>query len=176
MTISDRVSAQDVNVPTSGVSKPYLLKFDPDKGKKLWQSQIVTSELPEWQLPKSMRHGRDQVRTVCNVDALLDDINMKVKNRHWYSRGKRYLRAAFDVRVVIGHADLSFRILDKTGKNLSRDDSTISVSWGPPQIQKAASENHDMAAEAQEYGDENEHQYPWPKLTSWRSKAQLKSD
>lgn len=53
---------------------------------------------------------------------------MKVKNRHWYQGGGRYLKAEFDVQVIIGAADLKFRTLGKDGV-LSRAHDAIDVEW-----------------------------------------------
>jgi hypothetical protein len=113
---------------------------------KNWKTQIVTSELPEGQRPTSMRHGHDLVTRVCDVDASLDGVDMKLKNRHWYNRGEKYLRAEFNVNVVIGHADLTFQIHDKGGQKLNRIDDPISVEWNPPRSNSLAGQE-EMTAE-----------------------------
>lgn len=53
---------------------------------------------------------------------------MKVKNRRWYNGGGHYLKAEFDVQVIVGAADLKFRTLGKDGI-LSRPHATIDVEW-----------------------------------------------
>jgi hypothetical protein len=82
-------------------------------------------------------HAGDSVKTVCEVNATLDEIDMKVKNRHWYNRGPRYLRAEFDVKTLIGPADLGFQVWTKNGV-CNTDHDSIDVKWDPPRIKSTA--------------------------------------
>ena len=56
---------------------------------------------------------------------------MKEKNRHWYSRRERYLRFRFDVKAVVGAADLKFVLLTKDKKVINDDYNAIEVVWQP---------------------------------------------
>ncbi len=89
------------------------------------------STLPAGQRPKSLKHAGDAVKNVCDVDASLSGLDMKVKNRHWYNQGPKYLRAEFDVKTVIGPADLKFQVWAKNGI-CSKDHDAIDVKWDPP--------------------------------------------
>lgn len=80
------------------------------------------------------------------MDASLDKVDMKMKNRRWYNRGEQYRLAEFNVNVVIGHADLTFQIHDKSGQKLNLVDDPITVTWSPPQS-NAHAENEEMTAE-----------------------------
>lgn len=59
---------------------------------------------------------------------------MKRKNRHWYNFKPEYNRAEFDVKVLIGAADVKFELWGKNGKK-SKDHTDISVRWEPPPAQ-----------------------------------------
>lgn len=54
---------------------------------------------------------------------------MKLKNRHWYSRGAKYWRFKFDIKAVVGAADLKFLLLTKDQKVISDEHSAIEVVW-----------------------------------------------
>lgn len=82
------------------------------------------------QLPNSLRH--DTAKVLCDVESMLNGLDMKLKNRHWYNRGEKYFRVAFIVKAIIGSANLKFQIASKDGKVLSRDHEAIQVKWEPP--------------------------------------------
>ena len=119
------------------MSHPYKLKLGLGDRDKSWKTHIVMSTLPAGQRPNSMKHAGDRVKSVCDVDANLSGIDMKVKNRHWYNQGPKYLRAEFDVKTVIGPADLKFQVWAKNGV-CSRDHDAINVKWDPPREGSAA--------------------------------------
>jgi hypothetical protein len=48
-----------------------------------------------------------------------------------YNRGPQYFRAEFDVKIIIGAADLKFQLWGKNGQ-LSKDHEEIEVLWDPP--------------------------------------------
>ena len=62
---------------------------------------------------------------------------MKLKNRHWYQRGEKYLRAKFDIKVILGAADLKFQLQSKTKDVLSKDHDEIQVKWELPRQNSA---------------------------------------
>lgn len=57
------------------------------------------SNAPAEQLPTNLE--QDGAEILCSVESVLKDkgIDMKVKNRHWYNLGEKYVRARFDVKV-----------------------------------------------------------------------------
>ena len=70
---------------------------------------------------------------------------MKLKNRHWYQRGEKYLRAIFDIKVILGAADLKFQLQSKTKDVLSKDHDEIQVKWELPG-QNSADDDDGLAA------------------------------
>lgn len=54
---------------------------------------------------------------------------MKLKNRHWYSMGTKYWRFRFDIKVLLGAADLKFVLLTKDKRVISKDHDAIEVVW-----------------------------------------------
>jgi hypothetical protein len=67
----------------------------------------------------------------CAVESVLDPADMKRKNRHWYNFAPEYNRAEFDVKVIIGAADVRFELWGKNGRK-SKDHTDIAVKWEPP--------------------------------------------
>ncbi|MCJ1406143.1 hypothetical protein MMC19_000208 [Ptychographa xylographoides] len=127
----------------NSVRKPYHMCFSPTTQAKHWKAQIVMSDLPYEQLPTSLKWGgADQI---CSVEAELVEREMKVKNRHWYQFGPRYLRADFAINVVIGVADLKFQLLDKEGLKRGENENPVEVEWGPPRNPSAADDGMDKA-------------------------------
>lgn len=114
--------------------KPYVMKIKPGKEDKLWQTHVVMSTVPSDQLPSSLNH--DGASRLCDVESMLKDrgVEMKLKNRHWYQRGEKYLRAKFDIKVILGAADLKFQLQSKTNNVLSKDHDAIQVKWEVPKL------------------------------------------
>ena len=54
---------------------------------------------------------------------------MKLKNRHWYNRGEKYWYFRFDIKAVIGAADLKFMLLTKEQKVISDEHNAIEIIW-----------------------------------------------
>ena len=128
--ISLMFKSQGVSVPRSGVGKAYMLKLGTGD-KRSWKTSIVMSTKSKSERPDSMKWARDTgaVKPVCDVDANLDGVNVKIKNRHWYNFAPKYVRAAFSVKTVIGPADLKFQVWDKAGNMLSKTHDSIDVRW-----------------------------------------------
>lgn len=91
----------------------------------------MSTEPPE-RLPTSL--DQDGAKVLCGIESVLKDkgVDMKMKNRHFYNKGERFLRVRFDVRVILGAADLRFQIQSKNGVVLSTDHDAIQVKWDPP--------------------------------------------
>jgi hypothetical protein len=51
----------------------------------------------------------------------------KLKNRHWWTRGQKYHRVNYVVKVALGPADIRFELWHN-GQKLSKDNS-IKVEW-----------------------------------------------
>ena len=88
---------------------------------------------PRERLPTSLdQYG---AKILCGVVSDLKEkgVEMKLKNRHWYNKGERYLRVRFDIRVILGAADLKFQLQSQDKVVLNNDYDAIQVRWDPPQ-------------------------------------------
>lgn len=56
-----------------------------------------------------------------------------------YNIGPQYYRAEFDVRIIVGAADVKFQLWGDDNHRLSRDHEDIEVSWNAPGCQRGAS-------------------------------------
>ena len=119
---------QNISV-AEGIKHRYRLKLDLGDERVPWKTQIVMSSLPANQLPKSMK--REGAKPVCIVESVLGNTDMKLKNRHWYNFAPQYQRADFDVKVIVGAADLKFQLWGKDGR-MSKDHEEIEVQWNSP--------------------------------------------
>ena len=122
-----------------GASQNYRLKLDMGKEREPWRTRIVMSTLPPDRLPSSLK--RDGAREVCGVETMLNPRDMKRKNRHWYSLGREYNRAEFEVRMLIG-TGLRFEIWSKDGIR-SREHDEIQIDWQAVDDQLAQRQNND---------------------------------
>lgn len=84
---------------------------------------------------------------MCDVESILQDkgVEMKLKNRHWFQRGEKYLRAKFNIKVILGAADLKFQLQTKDRTVLSNDHDAIDVKWEAPK-QNSADKGDGLAA------------------------------
>ena len=108
------------------------MKIDPGKENGVWQTHVVMSQVPREQLPSNL--SQDGAKRLCDIESVLKDrgVDMKLKNRHWYNRKKSYLRAKFDVKVILGAADLKFQLQTKDNTVISKDHDEIHVRWELP--------------------------------------------
>ncbi|KAB8336802.1 hypothetical protein FH972_021111 [Carpinus fangiana] len=117
---------------TEGARELYRTKLEVGKENTPWLVQIVTSEVPATKLPSSF--NQTAVAKLCTVAALLDTKLMKLKNKHWYEKGPQYWLAEFELRVIVGAADLKFELWDIRGlKCYSREHETVEVSFEGPE-------------------------------------------
>lgn len=88
---------------------------------------------PRERLPTSL--DQDGAKIICGVESVLKDkgVDMKLKNRHWYQSGEKYLRVRFNIRVILGAADLKFQLQSKNNVVLNNEHDAIQVRWDPPQ-------------------------------------------
>lgn len=139
-----RFQGQKISV-SEGVKQHYSLKVPPGQEHLPWKTQIVMSTLPAEQLPSSL--NKPGVRGMCKVKSRLPP-DMKMKNRHWYNAGSQYLKAEFDMQVIIGPADLKFQTLSSKDGVLSQTHDNIDVEWSSNE--KEAS--HPLVAELEGSG------------------------
>ena len=132
VTLLSSETSQGESVSNNGVLKPYLMKIKPGLEDRPWQTHVVMSTVPREQLPSSLDH--DCAKRLCDVQSVLKDkgVDMKLKNRHWYNRGEKYLRAKFNLKVMVGAADLKSQLQAKNKTVLSDDHEAIQVKWEAP--------------------------------------------
>jgi hypothetical protein len=94
-----------------------------------WKVHIVMSPNAVEHLPQSM--AREGAQHVCSLNINTDNVERKLKNKHWYSMRPRYWRATFDVRVVVGAADLTFQLWSRDQRIRSSSHEPIKVQWMP---------------------------------------------
>lgn len=87
------------------------------------------SALSTDKLPHNLSH-KDAQR-VCDLDISTDSVDKKLKNRHWYSMNPKFWRATFEVRVVVGPADLSFQLWSRGKRIQATKHEPIAVKWIP---------------------------------------------
>jgi hypothetical protein len=124
------MTSQGETISKDGISVPYKLKIPIGKENDTWQAQIVTSGMKASRLPQSMSKGG--VEEVCRIESRFDARSMTLKNHHWYNLKHQYSLADFDVKVIVGPADLKFQLVTKNGEALSDDHDEIEVMWEPP--------------------------------------------
>ena len=71
----------------------------PGEEGKSWKTIIIVSNAPTEQLPTSLE--QDGAQSLCSIESVLKGtgMDMKVKNRYWYSLGEKYVRVRFQVKV-----------------------------------------------------------------------------
>lgn len=87
------------------------------------------STLPSDRLPRNAR--QNGVQRVCSLDIFTDNVDKKLKNRHWYNMKPSFWRTTFDVKVVIGPADLTFQLWSRNKRVRSSSHEPIAVKWMP---------------------------------------------
>jgi len=82
---------------------------------------------------------RDLVRDLCVISVDLSRVTERVVyNKHWWNFGRRYELAHFLVKLIPGHADLKFRLLN--GKHLlNSEEDRVEVTWGAARVQSLQS-------------------------------------
>ncbi|EED18796.1 conserved hypothetical protein [Talaromyces stipitatus ATCC 10500] len=125
----DWLVIQGKPIPHTGIAKAFQLKMELDEDNEIYKVHIVMSTLSPDNLPRSMNQGGAQ--RVCSLDIPTGYVDKKLKNRHWYNFKPAYLRATFDVKVVVGPADLKFQLWNKETHIRSREHEPIRVKWEP---------------------------------------------
>lgn len=127
---SDRIPCKKgATVPHTGISKDFQLKIKPGEEHLPWRVHVVMSTHSADQLPQSMRF--QGVQRVCSLDVSTESVDRKLKNARWYSTRPQYWRATFEVRVVVGAADLTFQLWSKDQRICSSQAEPIKVKWMP---------------------------------------------
>ena len=113
------------------MTKEFQLKVDPGRENEPWKAEIVMSTCDPASLQRNM--SENGVQRVCNLEVSTQCVDRKLKNRHWYSVKPNFWRIAFEVKVIVGPADLSFQLWSKDKRIQSGKHEPIAVNWMPAQ-------------------------------------------
>jgi hypothetical protein len=109
----------DVDEP---IKKTFTRKVKPGDPRKAWQfsDKVITSQLNKDKLP--ITYGAaTRAKELCKLTYEFSKDNekrFKRKNRHWWQFKEEYIRVEYEVRVLIGAADLTFELCkSNTGFN-----------------------------------------------------------
>ena len=115
------------------VDKPiihnFIKKVTPADPRRAFPTSVIECNLDAPYLPDQMNH---ETRVLCEVSSDLssaDEKKFTEKNKRFWSLGKHYFKVEYQVRVLIGPADIRFELWFDNQK-LSRDQS-IRVEWTP---------------------------------------------
>ncbi|KAF2101542.1 hypothetical protein NA57DRAFT_35192 [Rhizodiscina lignyota] len=92
-------------------------------------TSIISTNLDKNLLPLQVNNDAEVLCELESNFAGIDDTKFKRKNRHWWSTGKKYSRMDYEIRTVLGPADLRFELWFD-GQKLNRD-QPIRVEWQP---------------------------------------------
>lgn len=84
----------------------------PGNPLKVFADNVVTSDVDKELLPINIDAD---VRKLCELKSDLssiEDFRFKKKNRHWWQFRQVYLRADYQIRLVIGPADIRFQLCE----------------------------------------------------------------
>ncbi|KAL8901352.1 MAG: hypothetical protein Q9207_005247 [Kuettlingeria erythrocarpa] len=115
------------------ITHSFHRKMSPGDPRRAFPTSIVESDAEEQFLPYHM--GIGDARVLCEIESDLstaDETKFKEKNRRFWNLGKHYFKVDYDVKVLIGPADVRFELWFN-GQKLSKDQS-IRVEWvaAPP--------------------------------------------
>jgi hypothetical protein len=107
----------------------FVKKVSPGDPRRAFPTSVVQSNLEAWQLPEQMTQD---TRLLCSISSNLSPISEQrftEKNKRFWSLGKHYFKVEYQVRVLVGPADIRFELWFNNQK-LSKDTS-IRVDWVP---------------------------------------------
>ncbi|KAL8932065.1 MAG: hypothetical protein Q9216_006978, partial [Gyalolechia sp. 2 TL-2023] len=93
------------------VTHGFHRKMSPGDPRRAFPTSIVESHADEQFLPHHM--GAGDAHILCEIESDLstaDETKFKEKNKRFWSLGKRYFRVDYDVKVLIGPADVRFEL------------------------------------------------------------------
>jgi hypothetical protein len=115
----------------------FRAKVKPVQLRRPWKAQFVISTDEDGVLPRNMAE-RDRVKTICVIEARLDNVTRIVKNRHWWNSGERYELAFFEIQLIPESTSLKFRLLSD-GKLLNSEQDKVTVTWDTARVQSMSS-------------------------------------
>ncbi|KAJ4293692.1 hypothetical protein N0V90_008976 [Kalmusia sp. IMI 367209] len=107
----------------------FIKKVTPGDPRRAFPTSVIECNLDAPNLPTQMS---PDTRILCEISSDLtsaDEKKFTEKNKRFWSLGKHYFKVEYQVRVIIGPADVRFELWFDNQK-LSRDQS-IRVDWAP---------------------------------------------
>jgi hypothetical protein len=144
--LNNRGEPIDVNAP---IIHKFSRKLTPGDPRRAFPTSVVVSHIDRQHLPFQLNADAE---TLCEIKSDLsgaDEKRFKKKNRHWWQFKEPYYRVDYQIRVVIGPADVRFELCKFTsslsltilyqshllrsaigfdGQKLSKD-NPITVEW-----------------------------------------------
>ncbi|KAL8663144.1 MAG: hypothetical protein Q9168_008140 [Polycauliona sp. 1 TL-2023] len=109
------------------IVRNFQIKIRPGDPRKGFPTNIVVSHVEKEFLPHHM--GPD-AQILCEVQSNLstaDERHFKRKNRHFWNSGEPYFRVDYQIKVLLGPADIRFELWFN-GQKLNKDEP-IMVEW-----------------------------------------------
>ncbi|KAF2718548.1 hypothetical protein K431DRAFT_129934 [Polychaeton citri CBS 116435] len=107
----------------------FCRKMTPGNGNRVFPTKVVMSYNDLERLPAGVN---EDVTPLCDIASDLtgaDETRFKERNKRFWKSGERFLEIFYEIRVLIGPADLTFELWFDDHK-LSKD-SSIKVDWTP---------------------------------------------
>jgi len=107
----------------------FVRKLSPGDPRRAFPTSIITSDVDKQYLPFNMS---PHTRILCEIESDLtsaDENRFTEKNKQFWRFAKHYFKVEYQVKVIIGAADIRFELWFD-GQKLSRD-QPIRVEWSP---------------------------------------------
>lgn len=92
----------------------FTRKITPGDPRRAFGDKVITSQLEQDFLPLQYGNGAGAdmlCKITCDLSTA-DEKKFKMKNRHWWQSGARYMRVQYEIRVVMGAADITFELCE----------------------------------------------------------------
>ncbi|KAI4122382.1 MAG: hypothetical protein LQ338_005855, partial [Usnochroma carphineum] len=112
------------------ITHSFHRKMSPGDPRRAFPTSVVESHADEQLLPYYM--GSGDAHILCEIESDLstaDETKFKEKNKRFWRLGKHYFQVDYEVKVLIGPADVRFELWFD-GQKLSKD-QPIKVEWMP---------------------------------------------
>ncbi|KAF4625520.1 hypothetical protein G7Y89_g12649 [Cudoniella acicularis] len=122
--------------------KPFSKKIRPGDPSRQWDTQIIISHNDRDKLPRNLNEAG--AHTLCNVQSDLKEVHEKefeLKNKRFW-QGRKYYDAIFQMKFLIGPADLKFEIWFN-GVKYNRSHEAVKVEWDSAGVSARPSEYYD---------------------------------
>lgn len=109
------------------IIRPFTRKILPEDPRMTFPTQVVVSHVEKERLPEQLEPGVEILCEIASNLSAADESKFKRKNRHLWNRRKPYWKVDYQVKVLIGPADIRFELWFD-GQKLNKD-TPIKVEW-----------------------------------------------